>query len=158
MIGMLLAYDDAGDVVATLDYLVQYDDAGAPVGIVDFESHEAAGGELTDIWRVAGAKGSKCWPEWLGARAHEFRVELEGPPGRKRIAALVHRATGRRRGRAALEGAIADRIRAAGGGPADIRDLVGGPDRPLELDDRGDTRPRTPAARPKLPVLRGGAP
>lgn len=130
-LGVLLAYDTAGNVVATLDYMVRYDDDGAPLGLVDFESHEKAGGEHTAIWNVENAAGSKVWPEWLGSRVHDFRVELEGPPGRKRIAALVHKVTGARRDRAALEAAIAERIAHAAGKPADLRDLVGGPDRPL---------------------------
>ena len=155
MIGMLLAYDAAGDVIATLDYMVQYaDDADrTPLGIVDFVAHEDAGGELTDIWTVSNATGSKTWPEWLGSRAHDFRVELVGPPGRKRIAALVHKTSGHRRERAALEAAIAARIAAAGDQPADIRDLVGGPDRPLHLDDQGRNAPRPKTTRPNLPLV-----
>ena len=49
---------------------------------------EEAGGDMTEVWNVDGAKGSKVWPEHLGGRAHDFRVELEGPAGGKRIAAL----------------------------------------------------------------------
>ncbi len=160
--GMLLAYDEAGEIVATLDHLVAYDEAGDPLGLVDFAAHEEAGGELTDVWTVAGdgltIKGSKVWPEWLGSRAHDFRVELEGPAGAKRIAALVHRESGHRRERAAVEQAIADRIRAAGDRPADIRDLVGGPDRPLSLDERGRTAPRAKVKRPALPLVGVGRP
>lgn len=137
MLSMLLAYDDKGNIIATLDYLVVYNDAGEAMGLADFEAHEAAGREHTDIWTVESAKGSKVWAEWLGVRAHEFRVELEGPAGRKRIAALVHRESGVRRERATVEAAIAERIRDAGDGPADLRDLVGGPDRPLPLDIGG---------------------
>jgi len=103
---MLLAYDGNGDVVATLDHVVARDDHGNVVGLVDFEAHEAAGAEHTDIWNVSNATGSKVWPEWLGGRAHEFRVELAGPPGAKRITALVHRDSGHRRDRAAIEAAI----------------------------------------------------
>lgn len=156
MLSMLLAYDADGNVVATLDYLVARDDAGEVTGLVDFEAHEAAGGELTDVWRVDGAKGSKTWPEWIGGRAHDFRVELAGPPGGKRIAAIVHRASGHRRQRADVEAAIAERIVAANGQPADVRDLVGGPDRPLLIDDHGRTRGRSkPSGTPRgLPVVK----
>lgn len=136
MLGMLIAYDAAGDVSATLDFMVALDPATQePLGLHDFDAREAAGLPVTDIWTVttpaSPTVGAKAWPEWLGARAHDFRVELEGPPGRKRIAALVHKTSGARRDRAAIEAAIAERIAHAAGKPADIRDLVGGPDRPL---------------------------
>lgn len=156
-LSMLIAYDAAGNVVATLDYVVARDAEGNAIGLVDFEAHELTGGELTDIWYNELASGSKTWPEWIGMRAHDFRVELDGPAGRKRIAALVHRRSGHRRQRAAVETAIADRITAAGGEPADIRDLVGGPEFPLVLDDEGRTLGRSPrpqGAPAGLPVLR----
>jgi hypothetical protein len=153
MLSMLLAYDDNGDVIATLDHLVVYSDAGEAIGLADFEAHEAAGRELTDIWTVEGAKGSKAWPEWLGAAAHGFRVELDGPAGAKRAAALVHRESGHRRDRAAIEGAIQARIEEAraSAGAADIRDLVGGPGRPIILDAAGRNAPRP--QRSALPVV-----
>lgn len=139
MLGMLIAYDDAGDVIATLDHLVARNPQGQVIGLVDFEGCEAAGDPLTDIWRVSGAVGSGSWPEWLGDGAHAYRAELEPdwsrsrrPRPNHRIRALVHRNSGQRRERAAIEAAIAQRVVAAAGGmPADIRDLVGGPDRPL---------------------------
>jgi hypothetical protein len=150
---MLLAYGAAGDVVQTLSYVVQYDADMVPLGLVDFGAHEEAGGENTDIFVTSNAVGSKVWPEWIGGRAHDFRVELVGPPGRKRIAALVHKASGFRRERAAIEAAIQSRISAAAGAPADIRDLVGGPDRPLVLDDNGRNVARVATARPDLPLV-----
>jgi hypothetical protein len=140
MLCQLLAYDAAGEVIGTLDYLVRYDAEGRALGLVDFAAHEEEGGEHTDIWRVSGAKGSKVWPEWLGGQAHAFRVELTGPAGRKRIAALIHKVSGHRRERATVEAAIRARILEAGDGPADIRDLVGGPDRPIRLSDDGTAR------------------
>lgn len=151
--GMLVAYDASGDIVATLDHLVQYQDDGTPLGLVDFAAHEEAGGDHTDIWTVSRAVGSKVWPEYLGSRAHDFRVELAGPPGNRRITALVHKVSGHRRERAAIEAAIAERIAAAAGEPADIRDLVGGPDRPLTIDAEGRTAPRVVSARPNLPLV-----
>ncbi|MEA2538474.1 MAG: hypothetical protein QOF11_2708 [Chloroflexota bacterium] len=164
-IGMLIAYDVDGNVIATLDHAVIRDENDEPIGLVDFAAHEEAGGEHLDVWTVARedehgsrtlAKGSKVWPEWIGGRAHEFRVELEGPPGARRIAALVHRKSGHRRIRVDVEGAIAGRIEAAAGDLADIRDLVGGPDRHLTLDDRGRTVAKVKRARPILPVLSRG--
>jgi hypothetical protein len=38
-------------------------------------------------------------------------------------------------------------------GAADIRDLVGGPDRPLLLDENGKTMARPKVERPNLPVV-----
>jgi len=149
MLSMLLAYDSAGNVLGTLDYLVARDEAGNVLGLIDFGAHEEARGKLRDIWEVAGAAGSATWPEWLGGQAQEFRVELE--PGGKRIAALVHRGSGHRRERAGVEGAIRERIAAAEGRPADIRDLVGGPDRPLVVDEEGRTRARGQQARRGTP-------
>jgi len=167
--GMLLAYTAAGDVVATLDQLVQYDDDGTPLGLVDFASHEAAGGDHTEIWRVSQdhdgvdegtVKGSKVWPEWLGASAHDFRVELEGPPGAKRIGALVHKASGHRRERVDVEAAIAARRAVTPeGAPVDLRDIVGGPQRPIRIDQEGRTAPPTPPgqAHRRLPLVGRGA-
>ncbi len=37
--------------------------------------------------------------------------------------------------------------------PADIRDIVGGPDRPLLLDDNGKTMAKPKVERPKLPIV-----
>lgn len=112
---MLLAYDFNGDVVATLDYLVIYDETKPgrpPLGLVDFAAHEEAGGEHTDIWSNDAAVGSKTWPEWIGGRAHEFTVELDGSPGAKRIVALVHKESGHRRERAAVGAEIERRLEA----------------------------------------------
>ncbi len=153
MLGMLLAYDAAGVVVATLDHLVQYDDDGNVIGLVDFGAHEESGRDNTAIWTVSNATGSKVWPEWLGGAAHNFRAELQGPPGRKHIGALVHKTSGYRRERAAIEAAIAARIVEAGTEPADLRDIVGGPDRPLILGATGRDAPRPVSVGPTLPVI-----
>lgn len=155
MIAMLLAYDLAMNVVATLDYMVARDDAENAVGLIDFAAHEAAGGAMTDVWQAGGASGSKVWPEWLGAAAHGFRVELVGPAGSKRIGALIHKASGFRRERALIEKAIDDRIKAkVGDGPVDIRDLVGGPSAPLQLDAGGKTKPKLPKTTSTLPLVK----
>lgn len=153
MLSMLIAYNADGDVIATLDYMVARDGDGNATGLIDFEAHEAAGAALTDVWNVDGAVGSGTWPEWLGSRAHDFRVELDGPPARKRIRALSHRVSGQRRERHVIEARIAQRVTEARDGVADIRDLVGGPDRPLLLDDEGRTLARRPSVRPSLPVV-----
>lgn len=151
---MLLAYDASGNVVATLDYLVIRNPDGSVAGLADFDAHEKAGGENTDIWTCSEAVGSKVWPEWLGARAHDFKVELVGPAGQKRIAALVHKSSGYRRSRAAVASAIVERIAAAAGEPADIRDLVGGPSRPITIDETGATLSLSalPSSLPVIPV------
>ncbi len=166
---MLLAYDADGRVTATLDYVIAQDEAGNPLGLVDFGELEATG-KLTEIWNVSNAVGSGTWPEWLGSRAHEFTVELD-PSHPQRIRALRHAgrkarpapgsravpASDHRRDRDAVEQEISRRISAARGAPADIRDLVGGPERPLKLDDEGRTLRREPAAPLRLPLtdLRG---
>lgn len=151
---MLIAYDAEYNVVATLDYVVSYDDTPErkPLGLIDFGAHEDAGGEMTDVWNVSGAAGSKVWPEWLGGQAYDFKVELVGPPGNKRIGALVHKASGYRRDRSSIESAIEERI----SGDGDLRDLVGGPNRPILLDETGRSRARPAHTRPNLPVARSG--
>lgn len=152
MPGMLLAYDAAGNVIATLDWMVQVDDEDHVLGVIDFAAHEEADGEHTDIWTVHdGAVGSKVWPEYLGSMAHSFRVELTGPPGRKRIGALVHKASGYRRERAEVERAVRDAPDKDGA--KDLRAVIGGPDRPLIIDDEGRTHPRPRSQRPALPLV-----
>lgn len=152
---MLLAYDADGNVLGGLTQLVKYDpETGDVLGLEDFADDEANGRPHApdpndpEPWRIGHGswtigptdgspnpvKGSKVWPEELGGRAAEFRVELTGKSGNKRITALVHKTSGHRRVRAAVEAAITDRIAKAKGGPADIRDIVGGPDRPLNID------------------------
>jgi hypothetical protein len=152
MTGCLLAYDAAGNVIATLDWVVQRDANGTPIGVVDFAAHESADGEHTDIWTVQGAVGSKHWPEWLGIGATRFRVELDGPSGHKRLAALVERNTGHRRERGAIEQAIANAPLTATG-ERDLRAIVGGPWRALLLDEEGRTRERPQHPDPVLPML-----
>lgn len=148
----LLAYDAAGAVVATLDHMVARDADGNVTGLIDFEAHEAAGGKLRDIWQVGNAVGSGTWPEWLSSGAHDFRVELAGPSGAKRIAALVHKTSGYRRERAAIEAAIA--AVPLVNGARDIRAIVGGPQRPLALDAEGRTSTVKPTGTPShLPLI-----
>jgi hypothetical protein len=95
-VASLLAYDEHGVVIATLDGIWSGADP------VDLEGHEASGGKLRRYWQVSGAAGSGTWPEHLGADAHRFRVELD-PAAPQRIVALVDIATGERRERSALE-------------------------------------------------------
>jgi hypothetical protein len=159
VIESLLAYDDDGNVIATLDYMVfnasgtEYD-PGEVTGLIDFAAHQAAGGEHTDIWQVSDAKGSKVWPEWLGSAAHDFTVELTGKSGHKQLSALVHKTSGHRRERVAIEAAIAA-VEPDANGARDIRHIVGGPSRSLKLDADGKTAPRLAATgTPKhLPII-----
>lgn len=136
MLSMLLAYDAAGNVVETLDYICARDDDGKVIGLIDFQAHEDQGGQLTDIWLVPKATGSGTWPEWIGPQAHAFRVERDGG----RIVALVHKSSGHRRERTRVEAEIEVRL-VRGQGRADLRDLVGGPNKPMILDDEGKTKP-----------------
>lgn len=191
MICQLLAYDTDGRVIAILDQLVQLTDNG--VGMVDFEAHEAAGGSMQDIWNVERAAGSGTWPEWLGMRAHEFRVRVDRRSAHP-IRELIHLESGHRRQRAQVEAAVAERIaqkkaeaeartaeqvaltasmplqRDKNGRflprpvivvapePADIRDLIGGPGRPLRLTDDGRTALWVPPAQGIEPNAGGRLP
>lgn len=155
MLCPIVAYDSNDEIVATLDYMAARDpETGEVTGLIDFEAHEAAGGKLSAVWKVESAVGSGTWPEWLGSEFHSFRVERAGG----RIVALAHKGSGHRRVRADIEAAIAARIaeaKARSAHPvADIRDLVGGPDRPMLLDDSGRTAPRPKLTRPELPIRR----
>jgi hypothetical protein len=143
--GILLAYDAEGNVVGSLESLVARDEEGRAIGLVDFMAHEAQGGKfrLTEdrgIWNYSGAVGSGVWPEWLGPRAAEFKVELDRRH-KHPIRRLVHRQSGHVRDRAQIEQAISDRADAAGEEPVDLRDIVGGPGRPIPLDADGRTAP-----------------
>src|ERR1035437_1927667 len=100
----LLAYDSKGKVVATLGHVVARNEGGEVIGLVDFEAHEIAGGKLRDIWDVASAIGSETWPEWLGAGAHAFTVELDKD---KRITTLAQKEGGHRGEGATVLAAIA---------------------------------------------------
>jgi hypothetical protein len=143
MLCSLIAYDAAGNGMDTLESMAALDAAGNVIDLIDFAAHEAAGGEATDIWVRLGAAGAKAWPEWLGSQVTQFQVELVGPPGRKRIAALIHKASGYRRERDAIEAAIekeaADMMLSDGTRAKDLRPIVGGPGRPLILDGQGRT-------------------
>lgn len=154
--GILVAYDDEGNVIASVQYQTAIDPAtGDTLGMVDFAGMEEAGipfrgsGEHVNVWEVPGAAGSAVWPQYIDA-AHiaDFRVELDE---RKRISAIVHKPSGTRRNRDVVERAIADRIRRATGEPADISDLVGGPDRPLEVTPTGAIRRRPDRSARQLP-------
>ena len=139
MLSMLLAYNAAGEIVATLEHMVARE-AGEVIGLIDFAAHEQAGGKLRDIWNASDAVGSGTWPEWIGARAHDFTVEIDGG----RIVALIHKESGHRRERAVIEAAVAKRITDAKGESVDLRDLLGGPNRALLLDEKGRTQVRSP--------------
>ena len=125
MTATLIAYDGDGNIVATLDSLTPYDaDTGATLGMVDFAAVEGEGIELTAVWQVGNAVGSKVWPHRLD-NPSQWRVVLGGPPGQKRIVALVHKNSGQRweRGKPRPD----DRRRAMGA-EAEIPDLplIGG--------------------------------
>jgi hypothetical protein len=189
MLHSLIAYDANGDIVGTLDHMLAKDDAGNVAGLVDFAAHEDAGGRLREIWTQSSAVGSASWPEWIGSQAHDFTVELDPDPSpaRARIKALVHKKSGHRRERAAIEAEIEKRINAARSeahkqgderrkqlkargvkaeivaqfsdpppAAVDLRDLLGGPGKPLLLDENGKTRPRQQRSRPDLPVVKRG--
>jgi hypothetical protein len=95
----LLAYDADGNIIATLDAIVAMDNEENVIGLVDFIATEESGAEMTNVWVVDGAKGSKVWPVRVAQEVYGYRVELVGPAGNKRLAALVHKVTGERRER-----------------------------------------------------------
>jgi len=169
-VGPILYFDAEGTIIATLD-VCGLPDAGNGPRIADFASHEANGGRLrdfgdlswTDAEGVHHATGAGAWPEWIGgAQAAEFRVEMDPhpAPARARILALVHRTSGHRRERAAIEAAI-DAVVPNADGAKDIRHLVGGPDRPLALDSEGRTGAHkiggTPAHLPLMGLITDGS-
>lgn len=150
----LIAYDRAGNVVTVLEFLVLPDGEGS-YGLVDLEEAERSGLKLRSLWEVSGASGSTHWPEHLGERFHEFRVERDrrfALPARR----LVHRGSGHVRDRAVIEAAVeqakampdpAARRRA-------IADIVGHPLRAIDLDATGRTRAKVD----REPEGRGGPP
>ena len=168
----MVARDEDGNVVGLIDFEAHELAGGAVREIADFQSldasvpkgiakkylgHDPQPDEVVILppdepFRIVHDQiaGAGTWPEWLGGGAHAFRVDA---PVNRRPVALVHRKSGHRRERAAIEAAIAERIAKANGKPADIRDLVGGPDRPLLLDEEGKTMARLKVARPNLPIV-----
>lgn len=131
----LIAYNADLRVIHTMDYLTALRD-GQVVGLHDFAEHEARGGKMRFFHEVSAAIGSGAWPEWLGAAGHDFYVELDQD---KRIVALRHSRSGFRRIRYDIERRVAKRINEAKGEPADLRDILGGPKAPLQLDENGRT-------------------
>lgn len=126
-------------------------------------------------------EGAGSWPEFLGS-IDGFRVERR--PGVKggshRIRALVHKASGHRRERAAIQAEIERRVRESIGRAkvrgaemraelraqglddalldpppetVDVGDLLGGPADPLLIDDQGRTVAPTRRSAPALPVV-----
>lgn len=152
----LLGYDRSGGIVTALDFLVWPDGEGG-YGLVDLAEAEASGMRLRHLWDVSGASGSCHWPEHLGERVHEFRVELDRSRSHPAVR-LVHRGSGHVRERAAIE-AAAEQAQAL---PADLREaalaaVLGHPLRPLDLDPDGRTRAQPdrdpePAAPPRPPL------
>ncbi len=139
----LLAYDRNGSVMATLDFLVLPDEDGVPQ-VVDFASLEESGGKLRACWDVSGAAGSTYWPEYLGVRAHEFRVRVD-ERFNKRARFLEHRRSGVKREREEVDRAIERTIGRTPPGRDGLRrvslqEVRGSPQRPLSLDKDGHTR------------------
>ena len=155
----LIAYDRLGNIVVALEFLVLPDGAGS-YGLVDLEEAERSGLKLRSLWEVSGASGSTHWPEHLGERFHEFRVERDrrfALPARR----LVHRGSGHVRDRVAIEAAVqqAKALPDPVARRQALADIVGHPHRTIELDADGRTRAqvdRQPEApgRPPLRVRR----
>jgi len=90
----LIAWNEAGDILATLDGVWDGKDA------IDLAVAELSGRKLRTYWDVPGAVASGTWPEHLGSRSAEYRVERAADGT---IVALVHRQTGERRERSAVQ-------------------------------------------------------
>lgn len=155
----LYAYDRSGNIVATLDHLVIEDEDGV-ARLVDFEATEESGTRLRELWEVSGASGSTTWPEHLGERAPEFRVELDARQP-LRCRRVVHRRSGvvrDRQGIADRLGAAQDEQLRAGARRVDVRGALGEPGRPIALDadgrDRSDREPDA-EGRPRFVRHRG---
>lgn len=154
MICSMVGWDADGIVRLTVELFLRYDPATDRPIVVDFEETERAGTDLRELYCIRDRDGNDrlagygSWPEWLPPdKVHgRFRVDLRPGPrgGSPKVRALVHRQSGVRREREVIEAAIAERVRRAKERDelADLRDLVGGPDRPLPLDDEGRTRRR----------------
>lgn len=98
----LVAWDADGAIVQVSEQTMARVPGVGIVGEIDLAAHERDGGALTDIFVAHGAVGAGTWPEHLGARFGEFRVELEPDWTRARhaepyrIRALIHRSGHRR--------------------------------------------------------------
>ncbi|MCA1570851.1 MAG: hypothetical protein LC798_11140 [Chloroflexi bacterium] len=170
-IDSVIAYDANGNVLQSQGPLVYRRPDGSKL-LVDYEAMEAVGipldseeasaipesvelppGCIRGVWHHPHAAGSKVWPERID-RPHDFRVEKEGPPGAKRLSALVHKTSGYRRERKTIEKAVEDRLAAAtkaAGGTLHVTvdeylnlvaDIVGLPNEPLQLTSTGRTKRR----------------
>jgi len=142
-LGMGLAYNAAGDVVATLDYLVR------PEGIVDLVGLDEEG-RLGEVFSVQGATGAGTFPAYLGAQAHDYRViQAAG-----KITALQHKTNGSRIERADIEARIIAKLEAEQGNPQiNLTEVIGAPDRPLSLTTEGKLRQRAVPVAAELPTL-----
>jgi hypothetical protein len=129
-VSFMLAWDEFGHVIATCEQLVGTSPEGVR-GFVDAEAHERGGERMRRLWNVNGAVGSGSWPEFLGGKAHDFDVILDGD-GLPLITALVHRRSGHIRERSAIEAALAVE------GASRWR-ICGTPSEPLQVDDEGRT-------------------
>ena len=156
--GTAIAYDRAGNIVASMDHLAIPDETGR-VYAVDLIGCERAGVKLRDLWFVSGASGSTTWPEYLGERFHEFRVELD-PTHPLRGRRLVHRRSGHVRDRESIELDIDRRKQAqkrSGRRVLDLRDFLGDAVHPLLLDDDGRTRTDADAHPPGRAIVFHGS-
>lgn len=157
---MLVAYDTDGNVCDVLYTAVRRRRDGTKI-LVDFaamemnrEPFDNRENPATGVWHHEHAVGSKVWPERLSLRSRDWRVEKEGPAGATRLTALVHKTSGHRRERAAIEQAISDRLTEAtadAGGELRLTmdqylellaDIVGLPTEPLMLTETGETAQR----------------
>lgn len=143
----LIAYDARGSIFAVLHELYWTAPDGS-VHAVDLEAAE--GGRLRDLWEVSRASGSAYWPEHLGDRFTEFRVERESG----RAVRLIHRGSGHVRHRGLIEDALAA-IEETQWGPllAARRRILGDAGHPLRLGHDGRTWAEPERDAPPPPLL-----
>lgn len=149
----LIAYDHHGSILAVAHELYWVAPDGR-VHAVDLETAER--GQLTDLWRVSGARGSCFWPEHLGDRFTEFRVVRED----RRAVRLVHRRSGAVRLRGAVDDALAaieDTQLGAPGKRRACRRLLGDAGHPIRLDRDGRPWPEAERDAEPPPLHRSDA-
>ena len=165
----MVAKDEDGNVIGLVDFAA-HEEAGGRLRDI-WENERAVGSGTWPEWLGGGAPDFK------------IALDPNPGQAPARIAALVHKTSGHRRERASIEAAIAERTNEAKLAAkktgdeqrallkarkvaakviakftdppikVDLRDILGGPNRPLLLDADGKTMARPKVTRPNLPVV-----
>lgn len=168
----LVARDEDGEVLGLVDFEA-HERAGGRIR------------EIADVSNATGGGSWPEWLDG-GVLDFRVELDPNPGQARAKIAALVHKKSGYRRDRASIEAAIAERtneakaeaqkkgkeqraLLRAKGVPeetvveftdppvkVDLRDLLGGPNKPLLVDDDGKTMKKPKVERPNLPIVGRG--